>query len=172
MFHTRQARHAIQKPTSPTYLLAGANVSHFASRLFARCAYLSREATSHRHDVLDCEAGRESPLDTDLRKAEFSALVVLSAVLEPETMEEHLKLAQQALRGWTFHSSFQFVSGKRFRAVLESTPDIKVRTLWALAHVLAKEFASSNDWSGAGRPTDADLKRYEQLAASMAEGAA
>lgn len=108
-------------------------------------------------------------LNTDLHKAQFSANVVLSTAFEPETTAEHLKEAQQALRGWTFHSSFQFVSGKRFLAVLEATPDLKMRMLWALAHVIAKEFASGNDWSGSGRPTDTDMKRYEQLAARIAE---
>ncbi len=108
-------------------------------------------------------------MNTDFHKAQISALVVLSAALEPETTAEHLRQAQQALRGWTFHSSFQFVSGKRFLTMLESTPDLRLRTLWALAHVIAKEFAGGNNWSGSGRPTDTDMKRYEQLAARIVE---
>lgn len=56
-------------------------------------------------------------------KACWSALVVLSSVLEPQITEEHLRLAKQTLVGWTLHSSFQLASGKRFLSELELVPD-------------------------------------------------
>lgn len=84
-------------------------------------------------------------------------------------MAEHLARAQRLLRGWTLHSAFQFVSGKRFLAALESSDDPEVRVSWALARIIAKELAGRNDWSGSGLPTDTDLKRYKQLAAKLSE---
>lgn len=109
-------------------------------------------------------------MSTDHVKAHWSALVVLSSVLEPQTTEEHLRLAKQTLVGWTLHSSFQFASGKRFRAEMDHVTDVRVRATWALAHVVAKAFTSTNNWSGAGKPTREDLQRYERLAAALTSG--
>lgn len=102
-----------------------------------------------------------------LLKAQLSATIVLASFREPAAAAEHVRSAQQQLRGWTFHSAFQYVSGKRFLAALELTENAELRASWALAHVIAKELASANDWSGSGRATPADIRRYEQLAGEL-----
>jgi len=107
-------------------------------------------------------------MSTNHLKAHWAALVVLSAVFDPTTTGEHLRLAKQSLPGWTFHASFQFATGKRFLAELDDVRDVAVRASWALAHVLAKAFTESNNWSGAGRPTEEDLLRYRKLADDLA----
>lgn len=107
-------------------------------------------------------------MSTNYVKAHFSAQVVLSSVFDATKAEEHLREAQQRLHGWSFHVAVQYASGKRFLAELERVDNLETRTSWALAHVIAKEASSSNRWSGAGRPTDADLERYRQLAAALA----
>lgn len=106
-------------------------------------------------------------LPDDLHKAQLSALVVLSTVLEPESTASHLSAAQTVLRGWTFRSAFQYVSGKKFLAALDLTENAELRASWALAHVMAKEFAGTNNWSGSGPATPEDVRRYEQLAAEV-----
>lgn len=71
---------------------------------------------------------------------------------DPDRTAEYVQRAQQVLRGWTFHAAFQYVSGKRFLAVMKLTDDVELRATWALAHVFAKEFAGTNNWSGSARP--------------------
>ena len=78
-----------------------------------------------------------------------------------------IQQAQQALRGWTFHSTCQYVSGKKFLAALNLTDDLELQATWAMAHVIAKEFAGNNNWSGSGPATPDDIKRYHDLAAQV-----
>lgn len=122
---------------------------------------------AHDRRMARCTA-TDIAMSTTHLKAHFSALVVLSSVFDQESLDEHLRLAQQNLPGWTFHSSFQFATGKRFLAELDRLSDLKIRTSWALAHVVAKEASSTNNWSGAGKPTGEDVERYQRLAATLA----
>jgi len=107
-------------------------------------------------------------MSTNYVKAHLSAQVVLSSVFDATKAEEHLREAQQRLEGWSFHASVQYASGKRFLAELERVNNLETRTSWALAHVIAKEASSTNRWSGAGKPTDADLDRFRRLAEALA----
>lgn len=93
-------------------------------------------------------------MTTDFLKARLSAAIVVAAATSPEDTSDHVRVSQMHLRGWTLHSAFRFVSGKRFLAQLELLDDDQTRADWAFAHVFAKELTSGNNWSGAGRPSE------------------
>lgn len=106
-------------------------------------------------------------MTTELLKARLSAAIVVSAAMSPGDTPELVRVSRAHLRGWTFHSAFQFVSGKRFLAQLELLDDDPSRADWAFAHVVAKELTSGNNWSGAGRPTEKDMQRFRLMAARI-----
>ena len=111
-------------------------------------------------------------MSTDFLKAELTALVVLSVVIEPVQTAEHVNRAQELWRGWTFLSAFQYVSGKKFLSALQLAESVELRATWALPHVIAKEFAGTNNWSGSGSATAAGMQRYEELANAILAAAA